>query len=156
MGCNQAAPPSKAIIETNLWEKVASQLAENRRSSRWRGTKHSPALLTGMLFDPRGERYTPTHALKGGRRYRYYTSQAMIQGKENPSTLGRLPAQAVLARLIAFLESPREVFQLFEAHTVSLAETNQVVAAAKLKSLELGEASPVGFCGPLVTALGSN
>jgi hypothetical protein len=99
-----------------------------------------------MLFDARGERYTPTHSLKCGRRYRYYTSQAVIQGKENPPTLGRLPAheleQVVLARLIAFLESPRELLQLFEARTVSLAETNQVVAAAKLKSLELHQAPP--------------
>jgi site-specific DNA recombinase len=135
----------EAIIETNLWEKVASQLAQNRRSPRRRGTKHSPGLLTGILFDSRGERYTPTHALKGGRRYRYYTSQAMIQGKENPPTLGRLAAQeveqVVLARLIALLESPRDLLQLFEAHTVSLAETNQIVPAAKLKSLELGQAS---------------
>jgi site-specific DNA recombinase len=96
-------------------------------------------LLTGILFDSRGERYTPTHALKAGRRYRYYTSQAMIQGKENPPTLGRLAAQeveqVVLARLIALLESPRDLLQLFEAHTVSLAETNQIVAPVEIPEL---------------------
>jgi site-specific DNA recombinase len=110
------------------------------------GAKHPPGLLTGLLFDARGERYTPTHSLKCSRRYRYYTSQAVIQGRENQPTLRRLPAheleQAVLARLISFLESPRELLQLVEARTVSLPETNQVVAAAKLKSLELRQAPP--------------
>ena len=102
--------------------------------------------MTGLLFDARGERYTPTHSLKCSRRYRYYTSQAVIQGRENQPTLRRLPAheleRAVLARLISFLESPRELLQLVEARTVSLPETNQVVAAAKLKSLELRQAPP--------------
>jgi site-specific DNA recombinase len=134
----------KAIIEARIWEKVASQLAENRRCRRRRGAKHPPGLLTGLLFDARGQRYTPTHSLKCSRRYRYYTSQAVIQGRENQPTLRRLPAheleQAVLARLISFLESPRELLQLVEARTVSLPETNQVVAAAKLKSLELRQA----------------
>jgi site-specific DNA recombinase len=148
----------KAIIEASLWEKVAAQLAENRRSRRRRGSKHSPSLLTGMLFDAQGERYTPTHALKGGRRYRYYTSQSVIQGKENPPTMSRLPAheveQAVLARLVAFLESPRELLQLLEARTVSLAETNQVVAAAKQKCLELEQASPQDQATFLAAAVG--
>src|ERR1700678_3208197 len=147
----------EAIIETNLWDKVASQPDQNRCSPRRRGTKHSPGLLTGILFDSRGDRYTPTHALKAGRRCRYYTSQAMIQGKENPPPLGRLAAQeveqVVLARLIALLESPRDLLQLFEAHTVSLAETNQIVAAAKLKSLELGEASVEAQATFLASAL---
>jgi hypothetical protein len=62
-------------------------------------------------------------------------------GEGESTTLRRLPAheleRAVLARLISFLESPRELLQLFEARTVSLPETNQVVAAAKLKSREL-------------------
>ena len=98
-----------------------------------------------MLFDAQGDRYTPTHALKGGRRYRYYTSQAVIQGRENLPNLRRVPAQeveqAVLARLIAFLRSPRELMQLIEVGAGSIAETHQVVAAAKLKSLQLSTAS---------------
>ena len=40
--------------------------------------------MTGILFDAAGNRYTPTHAVKNGKRYRYYTSQAVIRGR-NPS-----------------------------------------------------------------------
>jgi DNA invertase Pin-like site-specific DNA recombinase len=147
----------QAIIERNLWEKVAAQLAENRRTRRRRGSKHPPALLTGMLFDDQGQRYTPTHALKCGRRYRYYTSQTVIQGKEASSPMSRLPAheveQLVIAHLIAFLQSPRELLQLLEARTVSVAETNQVVAAARLKSLELSQAAPQVLSAFLAVAI---
>jgi site-specific DNA recombinase len=135
----------KAIVEADLWEKVAAQLMDNKRTRRSRGRNSSPSLLTGMLFDAQGYRYTPTHALKAGRRYRYYTSQAVIQRRETLPALRRLPAheveEAVLARLTAFLRSPREVMQLIEACTGSVVETNQLLAAAQLKSLQLNAAS---------------
>jgi hypothetical protein len=147
----------QAIIERDLWEKVSAQLAENRHTRRRRGSKHPPALLTAMLFDDQGQRYTPTHALKRGRRYRYYTAQAVIQGKEASLPMSRLPAheveQLVIARLIAFLQSPRELFQLLEARTVSVVETNQLVTAAKLKSVELDQATPQDLSKFLVVAI---
>ena len=135
----------KAIIERSLWEKVSTQLLENRSTRRRRTARQSPGLLTGMLFDTHGERYTPTHALKRGRRYRYYTSQMLIQKKDNPPAFGRIPAheaeQAVLLRLTTFLDSPRELLQLLDSRGFSLAETNQIIAAAKLKSQIFAQAS---------------
>jgi hypothetical protein len=41
----------------------------------------APALLSGRLFDVAGNRMSPTHANKGGVRYRYYASQAVLQKK---------------------------------------------------------------------------
>ena len=41
-----------------------------RRASRAR--KSSPSPLTGKLFDESGQSLTPSHAVKGERRYRYY------------------------------------------------------------------------------------
>ena len=35
----------------------------------------------GRIQDDRGHAMTPTHAQKGSRRYRYYVSQAVLQGK---------------------------------------------------------------------------
>ena len=43
------------------------------------GKNVTPSVLAGLVFDAEGNRYTPTHAVKKGRRYRYYTSQAVIQ-----------------------------------------------------------------------------
>ena len=38
----------------------------------------SPSLLVGLLYDDQGNRFTPSHAVKRGKRYRYYVSQAAI------------------------------------------------------------------------------
>src|SRR5262249_58906077 len=64
-----------------------------------------PALLCGRLFDHRGNRMSPTHANKGGARYRYYVSQA-AQNKPPPSgSVGRVPAAEIEALVVAALRS---------------------------------------------------
>jgi hypothetical protein len=40
----------------------------------------SPGLLTGELFDERGEGLTPTLKQKGHRRYRYHVSRSLLKG----------------------------------------------------------------------------
>jgi site-specific DNA recombinase len=73
------------------------------RRCRLRG---SPALLTGRIFDERGNRMSPTHANKGGVRYRYYISQAVLQKK--PPALGlvsRVPAAEIEALVVAALRN---------------------------------------------------
>jgi site-specific DNA recombinase len=50
-------------------------------------------LLTGKLFDSHGMRFTPTHAVKGGKRYRYYTSQSVISDSGIKPAITRFPAQ---------------------------------------------------------------
>jgi hypothetical protein len=42
-----------------------------------------PSLLTGMLFDCSGNSMTPTHAVKKGRRYRYYVSRPLITNQRD-------------------------------------------------------------------------
>jgi hypothetical protein len=37
-----------------------------------------PMVLAGLLVDSQGERLTPSHAVKKGRRYRHYISAALI------------------------------------------------------------------------------
>jgi hypothetical protein len=63
-------------------------------------------LLTGRLFDAGGDRMSPTHTNKGGARYRYYVSQAMLQGKSPAAGLvGRVPAAEIEAFVIATLRN---------------------------------------------------
>jgi site-specific DNA recombinase len=52
--------------------------AGGRGDDQDRDPKTSP--LAGKLFDETGDRLTPTHANKKGRRYRYYVSNRMIVG----------------------------------------------------------------------------
>jgi site-specific DNA recombinase len=56
--------------------KLAAQAVERR--CRLRG---SSAVLSGRLFDDRGNRMSPSHTDKDGARYRYYVSQAVLQKK---------------------------------------------------------------------------
>jgi site-specific DNA recombinase len=49
---------------------------------------------------------SPTHANKGGARYRYYVSQAVLQGKPQPPGLvGRAPAAEIEALVVAALRN---------------------------------------------------
>jgi site-specific DNA recombinase len=54
----------EAIIDRETWEKVAALLAQNNQGDRRRGNSQDSSLLTGILFDAAGNRYTPTHAVK--------------------------------------------------------------------------------------------
>jgi site-specific DNA recombinase len=47
----------------------------------------------GRIFDDRGNRMTPSHARKDGKRYRYYLSSALSQGRaEHAGSVRRIPA----------------------------------------------------------------
>src|SRR5207253_1355790 len=50
----------------------------------------------GLLVDARGERLTPSHAVKKGRRYRYYVSAALItEAAKDDTPSWRLAAQEI-------------------------------------------------------------
>ncbi|HUB64679.1 MAG TPA: recombinase family protein, partial [Methylocella sp.] len=83
------------ILRRDLFEAVQEKLAANAvaRQLRLRG---SAALLTGRLFDDRGNHMSPTHANKKGVRYRYYVSQALLQNrKAEAGRIVRVPAPEV-------------------------------------------------------------
>ena len=90
-----------AIVPEPLFDDVQSLLASNigdRRSGR-----HftSPSLLAGMIRDGAGRPMSPSHTLKGGKRYRYYVSNEPGLGQTG-STM-RLPAKTLEASVIAAL-----------------------------------------------------
>ncbi len=83
-----------AIVGPDLWDAVQAAFAENR-VQRAAGTgSREPALLTGLVFDAAGQRLTPTHANKQGRRYRYYVSSSLVRGSREgaPGEAIRVPA----------------------------------------------------------------
>lgn len=60
---------------------MQARLADQSQRTRGvRSRKTSTAPLTGLLFDCDGNRMSPTYAVKGGRRYRYYASTPLIRG----------------------------------------------------------------------------
>jgi site-specific DNA recombinase len=104
----------QAILEPETWEKVQALLAVNNQGHRQPGTrKVTSSILAGLVFDAESNRYTPTHAVKKGRRYRYYTSQAVIQKRKKSSYIDRIPAreleELVSCRIRTLLASPQEL-----------------------------------------------
>src|SRR5882724_11791016 len=91
----------KAIILRSLWAQVAAHLKANNQAHRNMKSQSSPSLLSGIVFDAKGVRLTPTHAVKRGKRYRYYTSQAAIKRISNRSEVTRFPAQEIEGLVIA-------------------------------------------------------
>ena len=89
-----------AIVDRELFEAVQARLNEqvnNHKAARTR----SEALLTGRIFDDRGNRMSPSHASKRGIKYRYYLSSALLQGR--PASAGsvrRVPAAKIEALVI--------------------------------------------------------
>ena len=93
------------ILETALFEAVQAKLAAQAVARRCR-LRGSTALLTGRLFDDRGNRMSPSHSNKGGARYRYYVSQAVLQRKPQAvGSIGRVPAAEMEALVVAALRN---------------------------------------------------
>ena len=93
------------ILNSALFEAVQAKLAAQAVARRCR-LRGPPAILSGRLFDHRGNRMSPTHANKRGARYRYYVSQAVLQGKPPPPGLvSRVPAAEIEALVVAALRN---------------------------------------------------
>ena len=88
------------IVDQETWDRVQRLLAEHAQH-RAGSRQDSDALLAGKLFDDRGNRMSPSHATKGGRRYRYYVSQAILQGrKQDAGSIVRVPAMEIERRVV--------------------------------------------------------
>jgi site-specific DNA recombinase len=115
----------QAIIEPALWDRVQTLLAANHHAARSDERVASPALLKGLIFDGAGNRMSPSHAVKDGIRYRYYVSQAVLQGRaQEAGSIARLPARELEQVVI------RAVFS-------ALARDERMrIAAARLDEME--------------------
>jgi len=85
-----------AIVSAELWTN-AQEILAGHRTDRVYGTRQAaPSLLKGLLFDDAGNRMSPSHARRHGRRYLYYVSQALLQHRPQAAgSVARLPAHAI-------------------------------------------------------------
>ena len=95
-----------AIVDVALWQAVQARLATNKVDRQVGRNAKEVSLLAGLTFDGRGGRLTPSHANKAGRRYLYYVSEGLIQGRgDGDGTSLRLPASEVEAVVIGEIQS---------------------------------------------------
>jgi DNA invertase Pin-like site-specific DNA recombinase len=130
-----------AIVDAELWEAVQQGLAESRADRRLGGNASYPSLLAGMAADATGEPMVPTHANKGGRRYRYYVSNRLItETREDHADALRVPAAAlervVIGRITRLLSDGSELLSAMRSAgalpTEAAQQRRMLEAAGKL------------------------
>ena len=88
------------IIDDELWSAVEARLLANRGARR-RSRLETGSLLTGLIFDHRGNLMSPSYSVRRGKRYRYYVSRGLVRGasKEDAASHCRVGAED-LERLV--------------------------------------------------------
>ena len=122
-----------AILDRDLFDAVQAKLtaqATNHRATRMK----SAALLSGRIFDDRGNRMSPSYARKGGVRYRYYLSAALIQGAaERAGSVRRVAAADIEALVIRSVREHLQLSQTIDDHSL----VNTHVARVDVQSHQL-------------------
>ncbi len=92
----------------DLWDEVQQSLRDHLGAARTKRTRQSSdALLAGKLYDDGGNRMSPTWARKGPKRWRYYVSQAVLQGdKSKAGSIVRISAGVVEALVTDAIAKP--------------------------------------------------
>ncbi len=137
----------EGIVDQELWDAVQAKLMENRVDRVDGGATGDPSLLVGLLYDDLGNRMTPSHAVKNGKRYRYYVSRPLITGNRTAAPDGRrIPAaeieRLVVDRVCRFLSNDAEIFEAIQGWNREVAELKRLVARAVRLSKTWATLSP--------------
>ena len=137
----------EAIIAKDLWEQVQARLKANSEDRRNGKQATDPSLLAGLVYDDKGNRLTPSHAVKHGKRYRYYVSQALIQHRHaSAGRARRIPAHdledLVSRRLDAFLRTGPAVLEALTGNDEDGSVQQALVSTAKSRAVALKNAPP--------------
>ncbi len=97
----------EAIVDQSTWERVRAALSDSAVLRSTREHAREPSLLTGLVFDDQGRRFTPSHAVKRGQRYRYYIQQ-LEDGRPQRLSASELES-AVIDGLASVLKDQRRL-----------------------------------------------
>jgi DNA invertase Pin-like site-specific DNA recombinase len=125
-----------AIIDEALWDAVQKQLMEHRANSADRPKGTMPSLLAGLLYDETGNRLVPSHAVKSGKRYRYYVSARLITSSRSEAPDGmRYPAaeveSGVIERIRRFLTNGPAMFEALQSMELDVGHVQQLMRRAE-------------------------
>ncbi len=95
----------KPIIERALFDAAQEKLCAQAIVRKVANTASS-SVLKGLLFDDAGNAMSPSHSNKNGVRYRYYVSQAVLQGRaDEAGSVTRVSAPDVEQLVLAALQN---------------------------------------------------
>jgi site-specific DNA recombinase len=113
---NQSYPGQhEAIVQRDLWEQVQRRLRSENQGRRNGLKANCSSILMGLLQDEEGNRFSPSHTVKSGKRYRYYVWKGTVLCPNKQMKVMRLPAydveRQVSVRVLTFLRSTTEVMK---------------------------------------------
>jgi site-specific DNA recombinase len=139
----------EAIIAKKTFDAVQAQLAANTRGHKVRVRAKEPNLLAGLLVDTQGAKLTSSHAVKDGKRYRYYVGTRTEQGR---SKTWRLPAHdiesAVVGELQRFLGDRGQIARALRSRSLKAHELKEALWSAKQLAAQVGQ--PVASRGTIL------
>ena len=141
-----------AIIDEGLWHQAQDRLKQNAQTCSDRSDAAEASPLAGLLFDEQGRRLRPTHAKKGGKRYRYYYREVATNGE--PQRPLRLPAREieglVESELCRLLRDEHRMLDLLPQATASQVQERRAFALEMAERLEGAQADRVGLLKTLL------
>jgi DNA invertase Pin-like site-specific DNA recombinase len=134
-------PPILTSAQWQAAHEVLAQTAEERRAAVATDGR-GPPLLRGLLFTTSGERLIPTHTVRKGRCYRYYTPAKDRHYGAGASNFGSLPAEPIEALVVEQIcqvlrapESVQAVWDRERASAIDLDEAQVVVPMRQLAAV---------------------
>jgi site-specific DNA recombinase len=132
-----------AIVPEDLWDAVQRRLAERAHARRLGSGAEHPSLLVGLLRDSEDRPMSPSHAVKGAKRYRYYvTHEAHVTPDHRAQRIAAHDVeQIVTARLASYLGDPAA--RLGEQPDADADVTSRMVDATAASLNALTNGTPV-------------
>ena len=132
------------ILDQALWDKVQAQLESNRQQRVRQSNARHPSLLAGLIFDDQGHAMSPSHANKGTRRYRYYTSQALLLYRDREAgNVVRVPAEDVETVVVNELKrrigTPLRLLETLDTDGWPAQKVDQVIKRGQMLASEWDE-----------------
>jgi site-specific DNA recombinase len=155
-----------AIIDLETWDRVQRRLAEQTQT-RAGPHRNVESFLAGKLYDDRGNRMGPSHAAKGGRRWRYYISRAILKGRDSDAgSITRVPAAQIEKQVFDAIQgviaskgsnegwaisSTGKPCQALSSHEDVLEAIERVTIGAKQIEIRLRESAAIDGLGRTLT-----
>jgi hypothetical protein len=114
--------------------EIQAKLEGNRVDRATGARAQSPSLLAGIIYDAAGQRMTPSHAVKGRTRYRYYVSQPLTRASQTNMNGQRIPAaeleSKVSDRILAWLKDQPSILNSIKVETKGAAGQRSILEQA--------------------------